>query len=280
MAERTGNRSFVSEPDAASRLLVRGVNWLGDAVMTTPALQRLRERFSRAQITLLTHEKLADIWQGHPSLDAVMTFCSGENPWLVARRLRERGFQIALILPNSPRSAFEAWAARIPCRVGYARRWRNWFLTNAIEDRPQRLVMRKLTVGEIRRRVRLGSERRPEEIGGQGGGKSHQIHEYLHLAAALGASAEPLPTRLSVSPEEARSAAVKFQLGEVSVPLIGLNPGAEYGPAKRWPIQRFATAAREIRRRSDCVFLVLGEPPTCPRRWNSAQAWPVRSCGW
>ena len=62
------------------RILVRSVNWLGDAVMTTPALQRLSERFPVAHITLLTHEKLADLWLHHPSIDAVMTFRTGESP--------------------------------------------------------------------------------------------------------------------------------------------------------------------------------------------------------
>src|ERR1041385_3470418 len=62
------------------RLLVRGVNWLGDAVMTTPALQRLRERFPEAHIALLTHEKLKDLWLNHPAIDEVITFTSSEGP--------------------------------------------------------------------------------------------------------------------------------------------------------------------------------------------------------
>src|SRR5438874_2535077 len=74
------------------RLLVRGVNWLGDAVMTTPALQRLRERFPETHITLLTHKKLADLWLQHPSVDDVITFVSGEGPWSIARRLRGQSF--------------------------------------------------------------------------------------------------------------------------------------------------------------------------------------------
>src|SRR2546423_12086568 len=111
------------------RILVRGVNWLGDAVMTTPALKRLRERFPEANITLLTHEKLADLWQEHPTVNGVLTFASGESPWSIGHRVREAGFQTALVLPNSPRSALEAWLARIPHRIGYARAWRNWFLT-------------------------------------------------------------------------------------------------------------------------------------------------------
>src|SRR3989475_8915326 len=92
---------------ADGRILVRGVNWLGDAVMTTPALQRLRERFPAAHITLLTPEKLADLWPHHPSLDAVIAFAQGESPLSVVRRLRAENFQAALVLPNSPRSALE-----------------------------------------------------------------------------------------------------------------------------------------------------------------------------
>ena len=66
---------------AREKILIRGVNWLGDAVMTTPALMRLREAKPDAQIALLTHEKLADLWRDHPSIDAVLTFAKGESAW-------------------------------------------------------------------------------------------------------------------------------------------------------------------------------------------------------
>src|SRR5664279_6027898 len=118
------------------RILVRGVNWLGDAVMTTPAMQRLREALPEAHITLLTPQKLSDLWQGHPSLNAVLTFSSGESPWSVAGRLRAESFQTALVLPNSPRSALEVWLARVPQRIGYSRPCWSWLLTRAISPRP------------------------------------------------------------------------------------------------------------------------------------------------
>src|SRR4029453_6206942 len=114
----------------SEKILVRGVNWLGDAVMTTPALERLREARPHAHITLLTPEKLADLWLHFPGLDSVLTFTEVENFWRVGRRLREHRFRIALILPNSPRSALEMWFARIPQRIGYPQTWRNWALTN------------------------------------------------------------------------------------------------------------------------------------------------------
>src|SRR5580700_2195008 len=99
--------ALTSSTPPPRRILVRGVNWLGDAIMTTPALQRLREAKPNARITLLTPAKLAEIWRQHPALDAVETFEEGESVWSVGRRLRAGNFDVGLVLPNSPRSAFE-----------------------------------------------------------------------------------------------------------------------------------------------------------------------------
>src|ERR1041385_5968673 len=90
------------------RILIRGVNWLGDAVMTTPALQRLRERFPEAHITLLAPEKLAPLWEHHSSVDEVMAFAAGESLWLLAAKLRFSPSQETLteaLLDNDPGSA-------------------------------------------------------------------------------------------------------------------------------------------------------------------------------
>ncbi|MEY2428486.1 MAG: heptosyltransferase [Verrucomicrobiota bacterium] len=245
----------------ADSILVRGVNWLGDAVMITPALQRLRERFPKANITLLTHEKLADLWQNHPNLDRVLTFAAGESPWSIGRRLRAEGFQTALVLPNSPRSALEVWLARIPRRVGYGRAWRNWFLTQTIPPRRGQVHMHKRSVREIKRLIRLPA---PAARNTEHGTRNpHQIHDYLHLAAALGADEAPLAPHLHVTAPELEKVAQRFGLQtgpqpNQTQPLFGLNAGAEYGPAKRWPSERFVAAAREIQQRTNCRWLIFG----------------------
>jgi heptosyltransferase-2 len=243
------------------RILVRGVNWLGDAVMTTPALQRLRERFPQAQITLLTHEKLGDLWRHHPNIDDLITFNSGESAWSVADRLR--AYDLALILPNSPRSALEMRLARIPQRIGYVRRWRSWLLTHPIPARPGHVTMRKLSASEIKRLIsRRG---RTGQMGQTGLTRGHQIHDYLHLVAALGADPSPVPPRLLVQPAEIEAAAAKFGLtSDPARPFLGLNPGAAYGPAKRWPLERFIAAARDIQSRTNCTWLILGSKSDLP----------------
>ena len=124
-------------PPPPRRILVRGVNWLGDAVMTTPALQRLREALPEAHITLLTPEKLADLWQHHPEPRCGDDLLPGREPRGRSLAACARGtFDTALVLPNSPRSALEVWLARIPQRIGYARPWRNWLLTQAARPAP------------------------------------------------------------------------------------------------------------------------------------------------
>jgi heptosyltransferase-2 len=251
------------------RILVRGVNWLGDAVMTTPALQRLREALPDARLTLLTHEKLADLWQRHPSVDAVITFSPGEGPWSVAARLRAESFQTALVLPNSPRSAMEVWMARIPQRIGYARPCWSWLLTRAIAPRPGRSRMSKRSASEVSRLIRLPADASSSTTPRSQDGTAHQIHDYLHLTAALGANPEPLPPKLEITAAEIQQAEQALLAGlrnkvEHAVPgkpliLLGLNPGAEYGPAKRWPAESFAAVAREVSRKiGNCVWVAFG----------------------
>ena len=238
------------------RILVRGVNWLGDAVMTTPALLRLRERFPEAHIALLSPEKLGSLWNHHPAVNEVITFAAGENLPTVGRRLRAGNFDLALVFPNSPRSALEVFFARIPHRVGYARPWRNWLLTQTVPTRPGHVQMHKRSVAEIQNLVAANPTRHAARLTPPPAG--HQIHEYLHLAAALGASQEGLPPQLTVKADEIESAKIKFGLEKITTPIFALNPGAEYGPAKRWPVERFVAVAREIQKRTDCVWLLLG----------------------
>jgi heptosyltransferase II len=248
------------------RLLVRGVNWLGDAVMTTPALQRLRAHWPEAHITLLTPQSLAGLWLDHPSLDAVLGFEPGEELWSIARRLRSENFDAALVLPNSPRSALEVWFARIPQRVGYARPWRRWLLTQPVAPRPAHMLMRKRSSREVRRLIRNPPLATPEAAATAQ--QAHQIHDYLHLVAALGADPAPLPPRLEVAPGEIRAARDAWlshlanpqpQAAAPQVRYLGLNPAAAYGPAKRWPAENFAAVAREVaRQRQQCVWLAFG----------------------
>jgi heptosyltransferase II len=249
------------------RLLVRGVNWLGDAVMTTPALQQLRVHWPEAHITLLSPRHLVDLWDHHPSLNAVLGFEPAETLWSVAGRLRAEQFDAALILPNSPRSALEVWLAGIPQRMGYARPWRRWFLTQRVAPRSDHLRMHKRSEREVRGLIKGRATRTPEPTALSS--QAHQVYDYLHLVAALGANPTPQPPKLEVTPDELKAAGQR--LSELRPPqstahpqkpvYLGVNPSAAYGPAKRWPTENFGAVIREVtRRRTDCVWLAFGGP--------------------
>ena len=247
----------MSQGSTGRRFLIRGVNWLGDAVMTTPALLRLREAHPGAQFTLLTPAKLKDLWQNHPALDAVETFESGEGVFSIGRRLRAGKYDAGLVLPNSPRSAMEVWLARIPQRVGYAAHWRRWFLTQCVLQRPGAVSMHKRTPAEVHMLVRQSPARKPVVYPSF----AHHIHQYLHLAGQLGANPEAIAPLLVVPDGATDQFAEKFGLTKASaggVPLLGLNPAAEYGPAKRWPEERFVETAVRIQRTRPCRWLVFG----------------------
>src|SRR5208282_2583636 len=147
------------------------------------------------------------------------------------------------------------------------RPWRNFFLTSAVASRAGVVKMRKKTAAEVRKLTAQSSAAVPAANKPYPAGetpalpsKTHQIHDYLHLAAALDANPEPLPPQLMVTPLEIEAARKKFGLEEITRPIFGLNPGAEYGPAKRWPVEKFIAAALEIRRRVACTWIIFGGP--------------------
>jgi heptosyltransferase-2 len=248
------NNSTRNSMQTNQRILVRGVNWLGDAVMTTPALLRLREARPDAHISLLTHAKLKDLWCDHPAINEVVTFDDSDSAWSVSRKLSGNKFDVGLALPNSHRAALELWLAGIPRRIGSARAWRNWLLTQVVPPHPGAVPMRKRSAAEINRLV---GQPAPAPVFPA---TAHHIHQYLQLAAALGAKSEPLPPQLFVAPEQVSEFDEKFDLAvnEPGAVWCGLNAGAEYGPAKRWPEERFIEAAIQIQRSAKCRWLIFG----------------------
>ncbi len=224
-------------------ILIRGVNWLGDAIMALPAMDRLREAHPTARLTLLSHTKLTGLWEGTSHFDEVIPFEQGESPLSIGRRLRGGGFDVALILPNSPRSALECLHARIGRRVGFAGKWRRWLLTDVVAPPPGAVQMVKRPHPDIHRRIAAGevSERFPAN--------AHQVHLYLHLAKQLGASDELCKPKLQcVEPEYTGSEG----------PRVGFVCGAEHGPAKRWQVANFIETGCQLIEQYQARIVLVG----------------------
>ena len=223
--------------------------------MSTPALMRLREARPNAHIGMVTPAKLAELWHSHPAVNEVIPFTKADGSGNLSKRLRTGGYQMALILPNSFRSAFECWMAAIPARVGFGGGGRAVFLTQVVPRRREEIHLRKRTTLEVRKLIAETPEK-PRDRFPQSG---HQIHDYLHLVAAMGASPSPLPPRISVTDSEIAQFRTQHGISD-AVALIGLNPGAEYGPAKRWPAENFVQCAARVHKTAPCSWLITGGP--------------------
>jgi lipopolysaccharide heptosyltransferase II len=225
------------------RILVRATNWIGDSVMSMPAVQRLRELEPEAHIALLCPVKVHDLWRHNPFVNEVIPF----DPKPSIRILKEHNFDVAVIFPNSFRSAWEAWRAGIPCRVGFAGQWRRSLLTDVVPEpdgtKPQSKDM--TVAGKTFKTKQYASVR-------------HQVNDYLDIISLLGGNGAIVQPHVWLAPGELPSL-TKF-LHEDLRPFIGINAGAEYGPAKRWMADRFADAAARITEEIPCRWLLFGGP--------------------
>lgn len=233
------------------RVLIRSVNWLGDAVMTMPAIQRLKQAHPQAQLAVLTAPKLADLWRLHPDVSEVIVHEPSNCPFVLFRQIRElqQGrFDAAVIFPNSWRSALPIWLAGIPQRIGFRGHARAWMLTDALEESADYQTKPVMTPEAIRH-FGAGSPAASERPVFK-----HQVHRHLQLAACLGADATPCAPRLQLAApsDDARLPQDK--------PLLALNAGAEYGPAKRWPLDRFVAAAKATAERHQVRWVIIGGP--------------------
>ncbi|MCE0484330.1 MAG: lipopolysaccharide heptosyltransferase II [Methylacidiphilales bacterium] len=200
-------------------LVIRSPNWLGDAIMAFPAVRNLKTLMGKEPLAVATPEKLAALWQLCPFVDQVIALPEPKNLRGAADKLRAGKFGAAVLLPNSLRSAAEAWLARIPQRVGYARGARGLLMSHTVPVPP-------------RNPVRL-----------------HQRFWYIDLAAAVGAPADVSWPELKKEPAPTESA-----------PLVAICPGAEYGPAKRWPVDRFVAVAKHLSEKRKAKIVVFGAP--------------------
>jgi len=221
-------------PAAFERILIRATNWLGDAVMSLPAIRVIRQVCPRAEIALAARPSVAGLYTRESSVNRVIPCPASES--LARRRafaatLRNEHFDAAFLLPNSFDAALTAWLARIPERIGYARDGRRWLLTRPI-PRPE--------PGDIPRHERF------------------YYLELLRRAGLIEQFPDSAAIRLEGIPAAREAGLAHLRSLGVEGPAIGVSPGAAYGNAKRWPPERFAEAARSVAAALGASVLVFG----------------------
>lgn len=227
-------RSLPKNPD---KILIRSTNWIGDAVMTTPAVRTIRENFPDSEISILVLPWVSDIFRFSPRIDTIITYDKKgrhqglAGKWRLAKELRVHNFDCAILLQNAFEAALITTLAQIPCRGGYTTDARGLLLSNGV--------------------------RRSAAIH-----KKHQVHYYQEMVQGLGL--QPSDDALELFIPESLQQTTKEKLRFVtngnieSTPLIGFNPGAAYGPAKRWPAQKYADLARAICSHREAYIAVFG----------------------
>lgn len=234
-------RDLSSLSGGINRILVRGVNWVGDTVLSYPTVQQLKALFPKSHLAILIPSYLVDLWKTLPYVDEIIPFQKKTGIGSVwedlnlSQSLKERNFDLAVILPRSFRSAFHIFLARIPVRIGYENEGRSLFLTHGIHRTKEVL-------------------------------EGHRVHYYRRLLEPFG-RLEGLPSPQIVLREEDRRWADQTlkDLGvEEGKPLIGMNPGATYGLAKCWFPDRFGKLGERLVEKWQSKILLFGKEEERP----------------
>ncbi|UCC39385.1 MAG: lipopolysaccharide heptosyltransferase II [Candidatus Aminicenantes bacterium] len=214
------------------KIIVRAPNWIGDAVLSVPSIESLSKNFPRAQIWVAATEWVKDLFtsydfiKGVVSLSDLNTLKGIRNS---AQNLKKSRFETGVLLTNSFSSAFLFYLAKIPERWGYVRDGRGLLLTRGVSPKGQ-------------------------------GKLSHQLNYYLELISGLSLKTYPPEISLPLTQDEMSQAKERLLSLNVDLgkPLVLLNPGASYGPAKRWPASRFAELASLYQQRKNVEILIIG----------------------
>lgn len=233
----------MAEPNAKpiERIIVRGANWVGDAVMTIPALRQLRRVFPRAHITLATRVWAKGLFADAEFVDALQVHEGSGLRSVVkqVRQWRQGNFDLALLFPNSLETALVASLARVPQRIGYATEGRQSLLTHP------------LNVPEWR-------------------SSKHEVFYYLQIVAELEWLATHQQSYLDTQPDGSlevsvgRKAAARDSLQRHGVmrdggrALVALCPGSVNSRAKRWPAERYAVLADRLIDELGAEVLLIG----------------------
>ncbi len=212
-------------------LLVRGVNWIGDAVMTMPALRALRKELPDIKISLLVKPWVAPLFENNPFIDNIILYednYSGmSGKFRLSSVLRTKSFCSSILFQNAFDAALIAFLSGIPQRIGYNRDLRGFLLTDSIPfDNDDR--------------------------------KMHHIEYYLNILRQAGINAEfSLPYIYLSLNERLRT---RNLLKGLKRPVVGINPGASYGSTKRWQPEKFAEVTRKIISDLNGSVVIFGGP--------------------
>ncbi len=225
---------FRLDPAEVSNILLRVPNWVGDAIMGLPVLSGLAQVFPQANIAVLAASRVAPLFAAHPQVAETVIYPQGLEKWRRLWGLRGR-FDLGVALPNSLESAWGLWLAGTKERTGYNTDGRRLFLTAALD----------------------GCEKLRD---------LHTVFYLLGVLRAFGELTHFTPPRLYLTEVEVAQGGALLEAAESESegPWVALSPGAAYGPAKRWPPERFAAVGARLQEDLGARLILLGGPEDRP----------------
>ena len=220
------------KPQPFSNILIRVPNWLGDTMMSTPVARAVKNAFPQARISILAKPVFSTFWKDFPGVEEVVVLEKGfPGFWRTVSTLKQKRFDAVLIVPTSFSSAFLAFAADIPVRIGWGGEGRDLFLTQVVpHPRPR---------------------------------QKHLVREYLDLVQKgfdVPLKQKEAGLECSISRETLRGLERVFD--DTGVPsqksFIAFSPGATYGQAKRWPLPYWKELIGRLFAERKEDFLILG----------------------
>jgi heptosyltransferase-2 len=219
------------------RIIIRSTNWVGDAVLTTPAVRAVRKNFPDAEITMLAKPWVAPIFYNNPHVDHVIYYEreGRHRRWSgkvrLVKALRKGKFDLAILFQNAFEAAILTYLAGVPNRLGYDTDNRRFLLTHSIKMTP-----------------------RLKQI--------HEIDYYLGILQAVGLKVGGRALTLRVTDQERNRASEILKKQHVTTrdKLVGVSPGATYGSAKRWFPERYAALCDKIHESYGVRIIIFGGP--------------------
>jgi heptosyltransferase-2 len=222
------------------KIIVRVPNWIGDTVMCTPALHLLRKSLPSASIAALAKEQVAPTLEANPDIDRIIVMTEKESYRELTRKIMAGKFDTGILFPNSFSSALLFRLAHIPERIGYSTDYRSLLLTKRIKP-PSNFKKEHQTFYYLQ-----------------------LIEKYLFLTHNSHQTATQKMAELvwNITEEEKIEADELLQGANISSQkrLIGINPGAAHGPAKRWLSERFAEVGDELVKKHNARIVIFGSP--------------------
>ena len=224
------------EKAQVQRILIRATNWVGDAIMTLPALEAVRENFPTSHITVLAKPWVAPLFENHPAINRVLVFDKGNGAKAgfvemlrVSRLIRKERFDLAILFQNAFEAALVAFLGRVKLRIGYKTDGRGFMLTHGV-SRTEKVL------------------------------RIHQVGYYCEILRAMGWPAEDRDPVLYIDSEVREQAAGILKSNGIDSldVIVGLSPGAVFGSAKRWPPDRFAEIGDRAAERWGARIVVFG----------------------